>query len=282
MSHAPSGGRARVVGLAKAEWIKLVSTRQLQLLTGLAVGLSVLIAVLLGAAMGQYNGVCARPEKHCRMGPMKMDNTIATAGILGDGTPGAGLIVLMLLGAMCVLIELRYGTLATTYFATPAREWVIGVKAAMSFGIAFVVTAIAALLSAMAFSAVAGSAADEVQLWSAGMASVCLRTALVVAFAAAAAVGLAAAVQRPIAVVALLLLWPLLIEPMLPSLVPQVGEQVARYMPFTNARAFIGLETEAHPPWGAGVAGLYFALLSVALLAIGVLVARTQDLRQQA
>ncbi|MDE9364935.1 hypothetical protein PZ938_04895 [Luteipulveratus sp. YIM 133132] len=271
-----------VRGVVRAEWIKLVSTKQLQRYTALAVGLSVLITVLLGAAMGQYNSTCSQPGRSCREGLMAMDDTIATAGIIGDGTPGAGLIVVMLLGATCVLVEYRYGTLATAYFATPARGLVIGVKAAVAFAVGLVSTLLAGLLSALAFKVVASSAAHDVQPWSANAGGLYLRTALVVALASAAAVGLAGAIRHTAGVISVVLLWPLLLEPLLPSLLPTYGERAAGLMPFVNARRFIGLDTSGDFFWGPGWSGLYFAALALAAVAGGLVLVRATDLRQPA
>lgn len=266
--------------LLRAEWTKWSSTRLALTYGAAAVGLSVMITALLGLAMNQAHEACARPEATCSMPPFLAPNTIVTAGLLGDGTPGAGLIALMLLGAATVLVEYRYGTFGTTFLATPQRPAVLGVKAALTLAVAFVLAAIAALASGVIFLLTGGGAAQDIEPWSVTSLGISVRSAAVVAFAAAAAVGLAALVRNTIAVVTIVVMWPLILEPLLPSLIPEFGEAAAGLLPFVNARYFIGLGASgADIPWGPGGAGLYFAIWMVALVALGVLATNRRAIR---
>lgn len=107
-----------------------------------------------------------------------------------------------------------------------------------------------------------------------------LRSAVVVAFAAAASVALAALVRNAIAVVTIVVMWPLILDPLLPSLIPGSGEAIAGLLPFVNARHFIGLGANgADIPWGPGGAGLYFTIWMVGLLALGVLATNRTAIR---
>lgn len=266
--------------LVRAEWTKWSSTRMTVSYGAAAVGLSVIITALLGLAMDQAHTVCARPEATCSKPPLLAPDTIVTAGLLGDGTPGAGLIALMLLGAATVLVEYRYGTFGITFLATPQRPAVLGVKAGLTLAVAFVLAAVAALASGVVFMLTGGGAAQNIEPWSVTSLGISLRSAAVVAFAAAGAVALAALVRNAIAVVTIVVMWPLILEPLLPSLIPGSGEAVAGLLPFVNARYFIGLGASgADIPWGPGGAGLYFAIWMVGLLALGVLATNRATIR---
>lgn len=270
----------RLSGLVAAEWTKWTSTSLLVRYVGTGVALSVGSAALIAVAKDQVNDYCAEPGHDCSNPPIGADNTIATAGIMGDGTPGAGLIALMLLGATCVLTEHRYGTIGTAFFATPQRWRVLIAKVGVAAGVAFVAMLIAAPLSSLVFKLLGGSAADAVEPWSAQTALISLRTAAVVALAAAGAVGVAAALRNAMGVIGLIVLWPLVVEPLLPSMLPGSADVVAGLMPFANARYFIGLgSADVDFLWGEVVAGGYFAIVMIAVVGVGVAMTERANVR---
>ena len=270
----------RVPGLVAAEWTKWTSTSLVTRYVGAGVALSLVITGLIAVAMSQANAYCADPGNDCSNPPIKADNLIATAGIMGDGTPGAGLIALMLLGATSVLVEHRYGTIATSFFATPKRWRVILAKAGLTATVAFSAMLVAAPLSSLVFKVLGGSAADPVEPWSAETALVSLRTAAVVALAAAGSVGLAAAVRSSMGVIGLIVLWPLVVEPLLPSMLPGGTDAVAALLPFANARHFIGLNAaDVDFFWPPLVAGVYFAAVMAAVVGAGVGVTERANVR---
>lgn len=261
----------RLSGLVAAEWTKWTSTSVLIRYGGAGVALSIGITALIAVAMSQANDYCAEPGHDCSSPPIEADNVIATAGIMGDGTPGAGLIALMLLGATCVLVEYRYGTIGTAFFATPQRWRVILAKVGLTAGVAFAAMLIAAPLSSLVFKLLGGNAADAVEPWSAQTALISLRTAAVVALAAAGAVGVAAAIRNSLGVIGLIVLWPLVIEPLLPSMIPGAADVAMGLLPFANARYFIGLGgSEVDFLWGQMAAGAYFAVVMAAVVGSGV------------
>lgn len=263
----------RLPGVAAAELSKWTSTSLLVRYAGTGVALSVAIAALIALAMDQANDYCAEPGHDCSSPPIEADNLIATAGIMGDGTPGAGLIALMLLGATCVLVEYRYGTMATAFFATPQRWRVILAKVVLVASVGFIAILIAAPLSSLAFKLLGGTAADAVEPWSAETAMISLQAAGVVAFAAAGAVGVAAAIRNSMGVIGLIVLWPLVIEPLLPSMLPGSADVVAALLPFANARHFIGLGgSDVDFFWGQLAAGGYFAVTMAVVVGVGVAV----------
>ena len=267
-------------GVVGAEWTKWASTSMLVRYVGSAVVLSVAIASLLAVAMDHANDYCAEARHDCSSPPIEADNTIATAGVMGDGTPGAGLIALMLLGAMCVLTEYRYKTIGTTFFATPQRWRVVMAKVGLVAGVAFAAILIATPLSSLAFKLIGGTAADVVAPWSAQTALISLRCAIVVALAAAGSVGLAAVFRSTLGVVALIVLWPLVLEPLLPSMLPGATDAAAGLMPFANARNFIGLgAADVDFFWGELASGAYFAVFMAAVVGIGVAVTERVNVR---
>ncbi len=265
--------------LLESEWTKLRSTRLLTIAAVATVGLSVLVTALLGLAMGSREAYCAAPGAACRTPALDTDTTIVTAGMLGDGVPGAGLSAVMLLGALCLLVEYRHRTIGTAFMVTPRRWPVLLAKGGVVAAAAFVAGGIATVLSAVVFRWVGGLAATDLDPWSSDAAGVYLRTALVAAVAALFALAVAAIIRNVLVTAAVVVLWPALFETLLPSLLPGVGEQIGGFLPFANARHFVGMQDGFAVPWGQLGSGIYFLVVVLALLAVGVGVVRRADVR---
>lgn len=262
-----------------AEWTKLRSTRLLAVAAGATVALSVLVTTLLGLAMGSREQFCAAPGASCRTPAMDVDTTIVTAGMLGDGVPGAGLSAVLLLGALCLLVEYRHRTIGTSLMVTPRRWPVLLAKGGVVGAAGAVAGGIATVLSAVVFGWVGGLAADGIDPWSADAAGIYLRTALVAGVAALFALAVAAIIRNVLVTAAVVVLWPALFETLLPSLLPGIGEQIAGYLPFVNARHFVGMQDGIAMPWGQLGSGIYFLVVVIALLAVGCGVIRRADVR---
>src|SRR5690606_30588967 len=136
----------------------------------------------------------------------------AVLGVAVFGVP-----VLMVVAAMTVTGEYRTATIRTTWMAVPDRTVVIGAKVVVGA----VVSAVAALLMVAGSVLVARWVADPPAgglLTVAGSARIGSAVALYAALAAVLAVGVAALVRHTAGAVAVLLLWPLLVEPLLANL----------------------------------------------------------------
>lgn len=266
------------MSLMASELTKIRSTRLAGVAAAAGIGLSVVVTGLLGLAMGNREEYCAAPGAACRNPGFDLDGTVVTAGVLGDGVPGAGLSALMLFGALVLLVEYRHRTLATTFMVTPARWPVMAAKAGVVAGFAFVVGGLATLASGIVFDLVGGPAAAGIDPWSPAAFGVAVRTALVAAVAALFALAVAALVRSALVAAAVVVLWPALVEPLLPSLLPGLGERLAGYLPFVNARAFVGLSDGVALPWGPVAAGAWFLAVVLVLLAVATAVITRRNL----
>lgn len=151
--------------------------------------------------------------------------------------------VLMILAALTVTGEYRTGMIRTTFMAVPNRSWLLIAKAlvAATFG---GICAAVMVIASIALVRVTGtrsqgsglSFAEAAPWWT------------VAAFTAYAflgcvlAVGLGALIRHSAGVVALLVLLPFVVEPLV-STIPRVGERVGPLLPFANAFTFIDV------PW---------------------------------
>ncbi|HEX3287090.1 MAG TPA: ABC transporter permease [Mycobacterium sp.] len=236
-----------VVAVLNAECIKL-STLRSPLWSAIAV------AVLsLGLAAMQASTV---------YGPGPLEPEKAAMGVAVFGVP-----VLMILSSLTVTNEYRSGLIRTTFMAVPNRTLVLVAKAVVA---AVFSGAYAAVMVATSI-AVARSDPHEWGLVGA--------IALYAMIASVLGVGVGALMRASAGAVALLLLWPLVVEPILANL-PNVGTQVGPYLPFANAFIFIRVQW-LYPvyamPWGPGASIVYFAAVTAVVFAAALVVINRRD-----
>ena len=187
-------------------------------------------------------------------------------------------VALSLIGVMAALAvtsEYSYGTIRTTFLASPGRVGVLVAKAgavgALAAGAGLVCGFAAWAVGRALAPAAAPLALDSEAAWR----SV---AGLPVVFGGAAVIAVAAAlmIRRTAGAVALILLWPTTVEPLV-GLIPGVGAAVQPWLPFTAAKHFLnadfGTGGGLDPWWSLG----YFLLVAGVLLAAGVLVASRRD-----
>lgn len=250
------------VALLDAERIKLSTTRS-PVWTAVAVaGLSLGLAAIQGSVA--YGAAPLPPEK-------------AAMGVAVFGVP-----VLMVLAAMTVTGEYRSGTIRTTFMATPNRSRVLVAKAVVVSVFSGVYTAlmvIGAILAArMAAPPIIG-AEPQLSLAAAETWRVVGAVALYGVLTAVLGVGVGALLRHSAGVVAVLLIWPLVAEPILGNL-PNIGSEVGPYLPFGNAFLFTRVQW-LYPaydmPWGELGSLLYFAALVAAVFAAAIVAVNRRD-----
>jgi ABC-2 type transport system permease protein len=236
-----------VVAVLNAECIKLSTTRS-------PLWSAIAVAVLsLGLAAMQASTV---------YGPGPLEPEKAAMGVAVFGVP-----VLMILSSLTVTNEYRSGLIRTTFMAVPNRTLVLVAKAVVAavFSGAYAAVMVAASI------AVARSDPHEWGLVGA--------IALYAMIASVLGVGVGALMRASAGAVALLLLWPLVVEPILANL-PNVGTQVGPYLPFANAFIFIRVQW-LYPvyamPWGPGASIVYFAAVTAVVFAAALVVINRRD-----
>jgi ABC-2 type transport system permease protein len=187
--------------------------------------------------------------------------------------------VLMILSAMTVTGEYRTGMIRTTFMATPDRTRVLLAKAVTSAVVSAVLAAVMVIVSLIVAQGVArGQVGARLSPTSADAWHAVGAIALFAALGAVLAVALGALLRHAAAVIALLLLLPYVIEPLLGN-APRIGEHLGPFMPFANAYAFTGVPWVAvYPPtWGALVSLMYFTGVVAVVFAAAVLVVNRRD-----
>lgn len=247
------------VAALNAERIKLFSTRSPAWSAAGVALLSVFVSM-----------VEARP------GPAQnlLDPEHAALGVGAFGVP-----VLMVLSALTVTAEYRSGLIRTTLLAVPSRTLVLIVKAVVCAVFSAVFTAAMVLLAVLVAGAIAGPEFDGVlsvtgrPVWRAVASH-----ALYAALASVLAVGVAALLRHTGGTVAVLLLIPFVVEPVV-GVLAIAGVGIAPLMPFANAYEFANIPWILRFPmwWGPLGSLVYFATIAAAVFAAGVVATNRRD-----
>jgi ABC-2 type transport system permease protein len=248
------------VAVLEAERIKLSTTRSVLWTAAAVAVLSIGLAALQGATA--YGAAALPPER-------------AVTGVAVFGVP-----VLMVLAAMTVTGEYRSGMIRTTFMATPNRTLVLAAKAivaaAFSSGYAAVMTIAAVVVGRLMAPPLVGS---HLSFVDPGTWRLIGAITLYAALTAVLGVGVAALLRHSAGAVAVLLLWPLLVEPVLGNL-PNIGSDVGPYLPFANIFQFIEVQW-LYPvydmQWGEIGSLVYFVVVVAVVYAAATVAVNRRD-----
>jgi ABC-2 type transport system permease protein len=249
--------------LLAVERIKLFTTRSPWWCMLIAVVLTVGFAALFASQAGNIPG--------------GMSISFSQAGY------NFGLIVMMVMAALAVTTEYRFGTIRATFMAVPGRTSALLAKTAvvaLVCGVIGEITAFASWGIAKLIAPGPHMALSGADAWRnvAGVGLIYLITGVI-------AVAVGVLIRQTAGAVALLLVYNLLVESLI-QLIPHVGPQIQRWMPFHVASNFLGSASLGGGPNGGG--GLpvllntwgslgYFAGFGALLLIVALVVAKRRD-----
>jgi ABC-2 type transport system permease protein len=270
------------MGVLAAERIKLTSTRSPWWCTALmvvaALGMAALFSLAIKASVNQFNDDVAAGHQPVTDSPYP-DNDIAGLGITGlaGGLPGFGYILVMILAALAVTSEYRFGTIKATFLALPNRSTVLAAKAGLIGVGAAVLSAVLTFLSFFIFKAMTGSDAGRNLSLSSGDMKVFYAVPIFVALVAILAVGIGALLRQSAGALSLLIVWPVLVEPLVGAF-GKVGRNIQVLLPFQNAGRFLGTVGEELPwHWGAWGGLVYFAVFVAIVFGAALFVVNQRD-----
>ena len=192
--------------------------------------------------------------------------------------------VMMVMAALAVTTEYRFGTIRTSFQAVPQR-------AALLLGKTAVVAALSALVGLIASFGAWGvgslfASNADLSINTGAEWRLLAGQGLVFAISAVIAVAVGILIRQSAGAIAILILWPLLVENLV-NLIPKVGDDLARWAPFANGSSFLnqgqdfglagpdaGGSNFALSPWWAL---LYFAGWAAALMTIALVTASKRD-----
>lgn len=263
------------MGVLAAERIKLTSTKSpwwcTVAIVVLGLGLAAVIGLSAKASLNAFNNENAsgdRPDFE----PFLPQLSDAVGGV-----SGFGVLVLMIMAALAVTSEYRFGLIRTTFQAVPRRDSVLVTKAGLIgvFGavLTFVLTFGAYAIAKVTAGEEAGAAlkltGDEA--WRA-IYGVPIYALLCVFLA----VAVGTLVRQSAGAITLLLLWPLLIESLF-GLFGTFGRNVQPFLPFMNANHFLGSDQGVDWHWGPWGSLVYFAAFVAVVFGAALFLVNRRD-----
>lgn len=156
---------------------------------------------------------------------------LATRGV------SLGMSVFMVMSALAVTTEYRFGTIRATFLAAPNRLSVLLAKTALLAAIGAAVGFVAAMAAFFLTRTLASHPPVPLVLqgetWreTAGFAALFAVSSVI-------AVAVGTMIRQSAGAISILLIWVLLVEPLI-GLIPKVGEKIQPWLPFQAADAFI-------------------------------------------
>ncbi|GAA2015610.1 ABC transporter permease [Nakamurella flavida] len=149
-----------------------------------------------------------------------------------------GLPIFMVLAALAVTTEYRFGTIRSTFLAVPQRPKVLIAKTVLLAVLGGVVGVVGGLAAYSLTKTLAGDASTDLQLSTGADYRIVLGHGVLLAVGAIIAVAVATMVRQSAGAIAIVLLWPFLAEQLF-SLIPTIGPKVQPWLPFSAANAFV-------------------------------------------
>jgi ABC-2 type transport system permease protein len=248
------------MSLLAAERIKLASTRSPWWCVVLALGLTTGFATLIAANISE--------------------RTPASVGMSQAGWR-FGLVVIMVMAALAVTTEYRTGTIKTTFQTVPNRTAALLAKTAIVSLVAGVVGEVAAFASWGMTKLVATN--ENLDLSTAAPWRAVAGVGLVYALGAVIALAVGMLLRHTAGAIALLLIYVLLAENLV-SLIPKIGDDIQKWMPFTMVNGFLSADGSSGPTGGSTDFALgpwwsllYFAGVAAVLLIAALFVTNRRD-----
>lgn len=264
------------MGVVAAERIKLTSTRSPWWCTAVIVVLGLGLAAVIGVTSKlSLDAVTSQAESGRDRGGV--EPFLPSLPDAVSGVTGFGVLVLMVLAALAVTSEYRFGIVRTTFQAVPSRDRVLVTKAGL-IGVSGALLTFVLTFGAYAIAkATAGSEAGaRLTLTGAEAWRTIYGVPIYALLCVALAVAVGSLVRQSAGAISLLLLWPLLIESLF-ALFGKVGREIQPFLPFANANHFLGSEQGIDWHWGPWGSLLYFVLFVAIVFGAALFVVNRRD-----
>ena len=250
-----------MINTIRSEWIKLRTVRMNLILFVLGVAFPVIVSVLV-ASLEDVNNL-----KAADIAGLVTGSSVVTALLLG------------VVGAVSISAEFAHGTIRPTFAATPRRGRVLISKAVVIALFAAVAEALVVMFCFAVSSAIAKSRGVKMSLSGEPEA----RAALIgiVVFAVIVSLlgfGLGMVIRNTPAAVAVLILWPLVVENIILAILSAAGvDHPQKFLPYISGFGLGNPNAATSDTLGRVAGGLYFAGVTAMVAIAGALVTARRD-----
>ena len=250
-----------MINTIRSEWIKLRTVRMNLILFILAVAFPVIVSVLV-AALADVTDL-----KASDIAGLVTGSSVVTALLLG------------VVGAVSISAEFAHGTIRPTFAATPKRGRVLISKAVVIALFAAVAEALVVLFCFAVSSAIAKSRGVPVSLSGQPEAKAALIGIVVFAvIVSLLGFGLGMVIRNTPAAVAILILWPLVVENIILAILSAAGvDNPQKFLPYISGFGLGNPIAATSDDLGRVAGGLYFAAVTVLVAGVGAVVTARRD-----
>ncbi len=248
-----------MIDLVKSEWIKLHTVRVNYVLAIIAAAFP-LVVVILVTALSRY------PEE-------RTGNDLV--GIV-NGTMVLSALLLGVVGALNLTSEYSHGTIRTTFAAVPQRANALLVKALVAVVATMTFAALTLLATYGIGSLILSGRNANLSLDGNGRTAL-MGLVILCALLSLLGYGLGLLIRNSAATVAVLVLWPLLLETIASVVLRAAGvDNPLPWLPYQSAFAMLNTDAANGDPSRLH-GGLYLGSVALALIVFGIIVNERRD-----
>jgi ABC-2 type transport system permease protein len=250
-----------MINTIRSEWIKLRTVRMNFVLFVLAVAFPVVVSVLV-AALASIND-------------LKVEDVVG----LVTGSSVVTALLLGVVGAVSISAEFAHGTIRPTFAATPKRVRVLISKAVVIALFAAVAEALVVVFCYAVSSAIVSSRGAHLSLSDQPEA----RSALIgiVVFAVIVSLlgfGIGMVIRNTPAAVAVLILWPLVVENIIMAILSAAGvDNPQKFLPYISGFGLGNPNAPTSESLSRVAGGLYFGAVTAVVAMAGALITARRD-----
>ena len=250
-----------MINTIRSEWIKLRTVRMNFVLFVLAVAFPVVVSVLVASLAS--------------IDDLKVDDVVG----LVTGSSVVTALLLGVVGAVSISAEFAHGTIRPTFAATPKRMRVLISKAVVIALFAAVAEALVVVFCYAVSSAIVSSRGAHLSLSDQTEA----RSALIgiVVFAVIVSLlgfGIGMVIRNTPAAVAVLILWPLVVENIIMAILSAAGvNNPQKYLPYISGFGLGNPNAPTSESLSRVAGGLYFGAVTAVVAMAGALITARRD-----
>ncbi|QLY30727.1 ABC transporter permease [Nocardia huaxiensis] len=259
------------MGVLASERIKLTSTRSPWWCAALTAVFALGLALAFAAIANSSQDPDATGDETA--------NSLSGIGITGlsQGMPGFGYLMIMIMATLAVTSEYRFGTIKASFLATPHRTTVLLAKAGLMAALSAVLCAVLTFLSFFIFKGILDNRFSDSLSLTNGNLHIFYAVPIFIVLVVFLAVGVGALIRQSAGALSLLLVWPVVLEPMAAAF-GEKGRQLQVLLPFQNAGRFLGTASDELPwHWGQWGGLIYFTVFVAIVFGAALYVVNQRD-----